>query len=380
MKQLSAFFLCVLMLTSCKTEQKQDGYSIEGKASGVYNGVRAYLKAPGTRGRAIPIDTAIIINEAFSFKGKITNPGLYHFTIDNVRGKLPLVLDNESITIDANKDNIAKSIVEGSEATSIYEAFGELMREKSQSLRTLSTDYRTAITSNDQAKAAAIQEKIKEENANIEIEGLEFIKKHSNSITALVLLESASQNRDLNTDKFVETFNALDESIKTSPKAKQLFTIVQTMIDSKKRDEALNIGKKAPEFSAPDTNGKTVELKDVLGKVTIIDFWASWCGPCRRENPNVVKLYEKYHDKGLEIVGISLDRAHQKDRWIQAIADDQLTWHHVSNLNYFNGPVAKLYNISSIPATYILDENGTIIAKNLRGFALEQKMAELLGS
>ena len=145
---------------------------------------------------------------------------------------------------------------------------------------------------------------------------------------------------------------------------------------------ATEIGQKAPSFSAPSTDGKMIALNDIMGKVTIVDFWAAWCGPCRRENPNVVQVYEKYHDKGLEIISVSLDgnRRQQdpKAAWLQAIEDDKLNWHHVSNLNYFNDPVAKAYNIKSIPATFILDEKGNILAKNLRGNNLENKIAELL--
>ena len=143
-----------------------------------------------------------------------------------------------------------------------------------------------------------------------------------------------------------------------------------------------DIGKPAPDFTAPTDDGRTLALKDALGKVTIIDFWASWCGPCRRENPNVVKVYEKYHDKGLEIIGVSLDgnsrQADPRGLWLKAIEQDKLTWKHVSNLKYFNDPVAQAYNVRSIPATYILDEKGIIVAKNLRGAALEAKIAELL--
>ncbi|EDO27536.1 predicted protein [Nematostella vectensis] len=138
----------------------------------------------------------------------------------------------------------------------------------------------------------------------------------------------------------------------------------------------LSIGKKAPEFSAPSPEGKMISLKESLGKITIIDFWASWCGPCRAENPNVVAMYNKYHSKGLNMIGVSLDRDGTK--WKEAIKKDGLTWAHVSNLKFWQDPIAELYNIKSIPATYILDEKGIIIAKDLRGEELEAKVKELL--
>ena len=115
-----------------------------------------------------------------------------------------------------------------------------------------------------------------------------------------------------------------------------------------------------------------------MGKVTIIDFWASWCKPCRIENPNVVKIYNKYHDKGLNIIGVSLDKT--QNSWTKAIADDQLAWNHVSNLKYWQEPIAQQYGVRSIPSTFILDQDGNIVAKNLRGYALENKISELLGT
>lgn len=138
------------------------------------------------------------------------------------------------------------------------------------------------------------------------------------------------------------------------------------------------IGNYAPDFDGKTPQGKLLALSDIKAKVTIIDFWASWCGPCRRENPNVVKMYNEYHEKGLEIIGVSLDKAGQENRWKQAIAKDKLTWPQVSNLQGWKDPIAVQYGIRSIPATYVLDENGKIIAKNLRGKALENKIAELL--
>ncbi len=116
-----------------------------------------------------------------------------------------------------------------------------------------------------------------------------------------------------------------------------------------------------------------------MGKVTLIDFWAAWCRPCRVENPNIVKVYEKYHDKGFNVIGVSLDRADQRDRWLQAIKDDNLTWTQISNLQFWDEPIAQLYGVRAIPAAFILDENGVIVAKNVRGQDLEQQVKQLLG-
>nr|WP_281170227.1 TlpA disulfide reductase family protein [Flavobacterium soli] len=132
----------------------------------------------------------------------------------------------------------------------------------------------------------------------------------------------------------------------------------------------------APDFAAPDTNGKKISLKQSLGKITIIDFWASWCGPCRKENPNVVALYNELHSKGLNIIGVSLDT--NANKWKEAIAKDKLTWVQISNLQGWEDPIAKQYGIEGIPATLLLDASGKIIAKDLRGEELKAKVASLL--
>ena len=135
---------------------------------------------------------------------------------------------------------------------------------------------------------------------------------------------------------------------------------------------SVEVGKKAPDFSAPSPDGKTISLKESLGKVTIIDFWASWCGPCRMENPNVVAMYNELHEKGLNIIGVSLDKDEAK--WKEAIEKDGLSWNHISNLNFWQDPIAEMYNVKAIPATFILDANGVIVAKDLRGAELKAKV------
>jgi thiol-disulfide isomerase/thioredoxin len=130
------------------------------------------------------------------------------------------------------------------------------------------------------------------------------------------------------------------------------------------------------DFSAPNPEGKIISLKESLGKVTIVDFWASWCGPCRQENPNVVAIYKELHSKGLNIIGVSLDK--DKAKWKEAILKDKLTWNQVSNLKFWDEPIAAQYKVQSIPATFILDASGNVVAKDLRGEELRAKIIELL--
>ncbi len=148
--------------------------------------------------------------------------------------------------------------------------------------------------------------------------------------------------------------------------------------DKVRKAQLLAIGMVPPEIELPTPEGKMLKLSDLRGKVVLIDFWASWCGPCRKENPNVVRVYEKYQNKGFEILGVSLDRS--REPWLQAIEKDGLEWLHVSDLQYWNSAAAKNYMVSGIPATFLLDKEGKIIAKNLRGPSLEAKLAEVLGS
>jgi thiol-disulfide isomerase/thioredoxin len=150
---------------------------------------------------------------------------------------------------------------------------------------------------------------------------------------------------------------------------------VKPFLENLKRLKGVSIGSEAPEIALPTPAGPIMRLSDLRGKYVLIDFWASWCGPCRRENPNVIKTYANYKDKGFEIFGVSLDQ--EKSAWINAIAKDQLTWPHVSDLQYWNSVAAQAYQVSSIPMTFLLDPQGKVIAKGLRGDSLNQYLANL---
>ena len=153
---------------------------------------------------------------------------------------------------------------------------------------------------------------------------------------------------------------------------------IQRFEAEKEAEKLLGIGAIPPEIELPTPEGNMMKLSDLRGKVVLLDFWASWCKPCRMENPNVVKVYNKYKDKGFDILSVSLDRS--RDPWLQAIEKDQMTWNHVSDLKFWQSKAAKTYRVSSIPATFLLDKDGRILAKNLRGPALEAKVKEILGS
>ncbi|HYH55384.1 MAG TPA: TlpA disulfide reductase family protein, partial [Anseongella sp.] len=177
---------------------------------------------------------------------------------------------------------------------------------------------------------------------------------------------------DLDYNRVQPAFEKLSPEVKAHPFGKQLAGRLATAKNT-------SVGSRAPAFSGQSPEGSTISLESSLGeKITLIDFWASWCAPCRRENPNVVKLYETYEPLGLEIIGVSLDD--NAAAWKQAIAEDGLRWKHLTDLKGFQSDIAREYGIMAIPQTYLLDENGVIIAKGLRGEALREKLKELLGS
>jgi thiol-disulfide isomerase/thioredoxin len=195
----------------------------------------------------------------------------------------------------------------------------------------------------------------------------DYIKAHPNSLTCLALVER------LDPDKDIQYFKMLDEGLtKTYPALEFTKSFHERVLELSK----LAIGSQAPEINLNNPEGVAVPLSSLKGKVVLIDFWASWCRPCRAENPNVVRLYKQYQPKGFEVYSVSLDRA--KDAWVEAIAKDGLLWkNHVSDLGYWQSSVVKQYNISGIPMTYLIDKDGKIIGKGLRGEELEKKLSEM---
>ena len=199
----------------------------------------------------------------------------------------------------------------------------------------------------------------------------DFITQHPGYFISLIALNDVIGPLPSNVPELIKLFNKLDKNIQRTTMG------VKTKITLDKFD-LVSIGRTAPLFSAPDTSGKNISLLDFRGKYVLLDFWASWCGPCREENPIVVKAYQKFRMKNFEILSVSLDQSGKRDAWVKAIHDDGLTWQHVSDLKFWNSEVAQLYAVRSIPQNFLIDPKGKIIAVNLRGEELNKKLSELI--
>ena len=236
-----------------------------------------------------------------------------------------------------------------------------------QDMTRINGEYMEASQAGDQAKVEALTEEFQtlqrrqEKVIKAEIENME---------PSLAVINALAFLGEHNVDFTEEVFGKIEALYPDSKHVKQY----REQLDNSLK---LSVGKPAPDIMLPNPEGDTVALSSLRGKVVLIDFWAAWCGPCRRENPNVVRLYNEYKSKGFEIYGVSLDRS--RDAWLKAIKDDKLTWVHVSDLKYFNSVVVPLYNIEGIPYTVLIDKDGKIIAKNLRGKSLADKLKEVLG-
>lgn len=381
MKNIVIILVLISFAFSCKQEPKmpEDIYQIDVTAKGIYNGIRAYITTYDSNRRPISIDTAMVVNEAFSFSGEVKVPSIKYLRIDGISRGLPFILEEGRLNIEIDKDNIENSIITGSKNNDYYKNYLLRFKDKSSKLAGMRAEMTELMKEDENSK-------VLDSLRNVYTEGFksmstfphDYINKNPNSDFSLILLESLIYGTQTDVSIFKENYNALKTVINKNDDNKDLGYTIENFIRKKEATSKLDIGKVAPDFSAPSPDGEIIKLSDIKGKITLIDFWASWCKPCRVENPNVVKVYEKYHDKGLEIISVSLDKPGKKDAWLKAIKDDNLQWHHISNLQYWNEPVAHKYQVRSIPATFLIDEEGKIIAKKLRGKALENKIAQLL--
>lgn len=354
-------------------------FSCAPKENGVYaevvgfnDGKKVYLSRLGAQNNPIPLDTTLVENGKFNFPlpaGEVQE--LNVLTFEGINGNVILINEGEPMHAKIYKDSIRTSVVNGGKNNAILMEYFKILKKLNNKKVSLQEDMQMASANSDNQTINQLRSTFAEiEKENIE-ERKKLMTTNPQSVVSLMILSDLMQQKGINNNEAKETF------ANTTPEMKDhlLGRLLQDRV-SKLNDT--DVGSIAPDFSGPTPEGSELVLSESLGKLTLIDFWASWCRPCRIENPNIVNVYKDYKDKGFQVIGVSLDRPNQKNAWVKAIAEDELDWHHVSNLMFWSDPIALKYGVRSIPQAYILDENGVIIAKNLRGRQLRDKVAEYL--
>lgn len=362
----------VMLLASCGKEHN-GSYEFKGKLSGT-NGETVYLEKL-INPKPVVVDSAIVdSNGEFEFKDYLPKIGFYRLRT-NERNALTMVLDtNNKIMVTADiKDlgNTAK--VEGSPETMLYKEYENISKTRSLALDSLDKAFQAImeVSKLDSLRMDSVSKLFEGPYNAIIAKYNSMIAEKINQNTMMYASIIAIQG--LEPDKYGDTYRALDAGLsKKYPSDKS----VMMFHDFVGKMLATTVGQMAPDIRLPDPAGNELALSALKGKVVLIDFWASWCGPCRKEMPNVVKAYAKYKNKGFEIFGVSLDK--EKENWVEAIKSDGITWPQVSDLQFWNSEVVRLYSIEGIPYTVLLDREGRIIAKNLRGAELDKKLAEVL--
>ncbi len=366
MKNVIYLFAAVVLFTSCTSKPH---YTVKGIISGS-DSITFYLQKREA-GRAVSIDSAVSKKGVFVMKGgAVDYPQMVQLVAGNTKKRTAFYLENSEITVKGSLDSLFKADITGSKTEDEYKAFIDSNRPLSEQYSKLIVKYQTASQSGNAAGVAAFEKQLDSIQADMTNLQKDFVKNHPASYVTPSIVVSLSY--EMEADEIESMVSKLDTAIAALPMIKSLKERVAVM-------KTVAVGQKAPDFTLNDVDGKPVSLSSKLGsKLLLVDFWASWCNPCRQENPNVVKVYNEFHKKGFDVFSVSLDQ--KKEPWVKAIADDKLTWTHVSDLQFWNNAAAKLYAVNSIPANFLLDENGKIIAKNLRGEALYDKVNELLGA
>ncbi len=323
-----------MLFVSCN-EKTEDRFSLAGKTNGLEDGTMIYLDNADSQNVDL-IDSTKVENSTFVFNTKLSNSPLQVLirTNDDSHYRF-LWLENTAMTFDASQSDFENAIVTGSKE----ENLGQSLRKELENLS--------------------------EENQRKK--EIEFIKKHPNSIVSAETLSLYCTT--FGKEKTKELFDQLSKNNKESKYGKIIEAYIELYAKPK-------IGGQFIDFEMVDTNGNLQKLSELEGKTILLDFWASWCAPCRKENPNLVKTYNKFKSKGLEIFAVSLDE--NKEKWLNAIEKDELNWYHVNDLKGQGNKASLIYGVEGIPDSFLIDENGIIVARDLRGKELEKKLEELL--
>ncbi|TDG37178.1 AhpC/TSA family protein [Pedobacter changchengzhani] len=360
----------------------QQPFTVNGSVKGLKTGDKVYLVYQGADERIT--DSATVTDGNFTFAGTIKNtspsnlfknknPYVNQPAEGEVLDFLTVYLEPTSILVKGT-DSLKNATITGSAVNDDNKKLQVATKAITAELAKINAEYAGYTAEQKQNKEImdALKTRFENVSAGMTPVLLDFIKNNPKSYISLSAISDLASDPD-QVQVAEKSYNTLSPELKASALGVKL---AETFSAATKT----SVGTMAMNFTQNDVNDKPVSLSDYKGKYVLLDFWASWCGPCRQENPNVVAAYNKYKDKGFTVLGVSLDRPGKKDAWLKAIADDKLAWTHVSDLKFWNNEVAKMYGIRSIPANFLIDPSGKIIAKGLREEALQNKLEELLGN
>ncbi len=363
----------ILLLSFCDGNKKNSSFQLKGTLSDS-KAETLYLEKLGSAKQVI-IDSVILDeNGNFEFTNYTPKIGFYRIKT-NDKNFAMLVLDSaDKVTITGSVKDLGNTFkVEGSPETTIFIEYNNLSKSRDIKLDSLNKAFQLLMEANkmDSKRMDSLSAIFETPYNSIinqsNILMVDKISKNTNMYSSIMAIQA------LDPDKYSDLYKSLDAGLsKKFPNDKNVIMfheVVERMLST-------NIGQFAPEISLPSPDGKEIALSSLKGKLVLIDFWASWCGPCRKEMPNVIKIYSKFKNKGFEIYGVSLDQ--DKEKWMEAITKDGINWPQVSDLKYWDNVAARIYNVQGIPYTVLIDKDGKIIAKNLRGQELEKKIAEVL--
>lgn len=372
------FILVITFLQSCFAAG-QDNFSISGKVDSLKNGYKIYLVYQ-VEDQQIA-DSTTIVNGNFTFAGKLKYPvfsALYlhknPYVNRPAKGEamdyFRFYLEPAQIKMQA-PDSLKKIIITNSPGNELNAKLRGMLKANDEKFATLGKEFR-ALPKEKQENKAVLDSVINREKQilaeSYQIH-LDFANRYPDAYLSLISLSHIAAQPGMTTGA-EKAYQKLPQKLKDTPLGKG----IPLQLASQRNTQ---IGSIAPDFEQGTPEGKTLKLSGFRNKYLLLDFWASWCGPCREENPNLVAAYKKYKDKGFEILGVSLDGAGQRKAWVDAIATDQLSWAQVSDLKGWDNAAAQVYGIRSIPGSFLIDPSGKIIAKNLRGKDLQEKLESL---
>jgi len=371
-----ALFTALAVLPFAAMAQTQP-FTVKGKLGNIKAPAKAYLQY--RKDGVTTTDSVSITNGAFEFKGTAgASPIQAVLRLNKAGDGLTKSRDGQQIYLEPGVievkntvDSLRTANVTGTPTNIESQAYKTAMKPVNDIYETMTAKMKAASPAQRESAEYKQEMEAMDKKADELTEPInkKFVKTYPKSVISLDVLRSLAYGADY--AEIAPLYASLSPSLKESESGKKFGEQLAKM-------KNVALGATAPDFAMADTDGKMVKLSSFRGKYLLVDLWASWCGPCRQENPNVVRTFNKYKDRNFTVLGVSLDRPDAKDKWIKAIKDDGLTWTHVSDLKFWNNEVAQMYGVQAIPQNFLLDPNGKVIAKNLRGDALDAKLAEVL--